>query len=129
MAAWCRFVVLARRAGLRAGKRDEGNSYAALVLTDELTDDERQRLGYATHGIACAIQSGQTPLAVWQNLQCALGAERGKPLELIEADNVQLGVLAFAAGACANDEKVSTVIGQYIQGVLSGRQFTITGQV
>ena len=114
------FLAIAEEAGKNAGQGRQ-DSLAELILNDTLGDDEREKLGFATEMLSRAKQAGQMPAEIWNTIQYAMGADTGKPLELHDLDTVELGVLAFGGGVCAEDETVHTSISQYVSAALHGR--------
>jgi hypothetical protein len=119
-----RFVVLATQAGKAVGTKRQDEVCARLLLSEELPDATREGLGYAAHVVTQAKKTGKTPIDLWRSIQTSLGAADNKPLELKALDDVQLGLLAFAAGVCRDDRATSRDIQQYVRRVVQGRQLT-----
>jgi coproporphyrinogen III oxidase-like Fe-S oxidoreductase len=112
-----RLVSNAQRAGAAIGTGKQDDAYARLILMDSLNDDERERLGYATHMIAKAKQAGYTPAELWNYVQDGFNRSQRYLSGFFEVDEVGVGVLAFAAGACREDAAVSNTIRGYLKGV------------
>ncbi len=120
------FVRRANLAGKTFISPQQSNAYARFILDGKLEDEQRERLGYATHVISRAKQAGKTPLEIWDGIQNSFGARSGQPMDLSDVDDVRLGILAFGAGVCSQDSEVTNCISEYVNRIVRGRSFAIS---
>jgi len=114
-----KLIQLARKAGAAYGSTKADKAYAELVLMDELTDTEREQLGFATHKISQCKAGGHTSSEVWHFVHESLRDHYGRSLKTMDDDAVKIGVLAYSAGMCQDNPKVSATIQRYLNGVVT----------